>query len=320
MKGNILITPKSYKAYKEKAHALLLENGYGIIENNFGRTMTEDELISHANENVVGMIIGVDPLSARVLDRFENLRAISKYGVGMDNIDLERAAELEIEVKNAVGTNNVSVAELAISLILTLSRKIPLMVTGVKNGGWGRAVGSEITGKTVGLIGGGQIGKEVAKRAAGLGMEVKIYDPYLNDDLFLQTYEIEQVDEIEKLLKVSDYVSLHVPATDQTKGMINKDTLKLMKSTAYLINTSRGELVNEEDLYHALVNKLIAGAAQDVFSSEPPQNGEKLLELDSFILTPHIGAFTNESIEKMVTVSTQNLIGMLSKEHIKKQA
>lgn len=316
MSRKILITPKSYKSYKEEAHALLRENSYEIIENDLGRTMTEEEIIQHAKEDVVGIIIGVDPLPAYVLEQCKDLRAISKYGVGMDNIDLKRAEELGIKVNNAVGTNNVSVAEHAIALMFSLSRDIPSISKGVKSGGWDRVIGSEITGKTLGLIGGGQIGKEVAKRAVGLGMHVKIYDPFFNDETFLQTYAIQLCLDLDHLYKESDIISLHVPATPETSGMIDRRALEKMKSTALLINTSRGELVDEEALYEALVNKKIAGAAQDVFSSEPPQPGEKLLDLDCFLLTPHIGAFTNEAVQKMVNVSTQNLIDMLSKESV----
>jgi len=307
----ILVTPKSYGTYKHKAYPLLTAAGYEIIENTTGRTMTEQEIIDYAQQDVVGIIIGVDPLPASVLEKCKDLAAVSKYGVGMDNIDLKKAAELNIKVNNAVGTNNISVAEHAIALMFTIGRKIPFAAASVKAGGWGRAIGCELTGKKVGLIGGGQIGKEVAKRAVGLGMNVSIYDPYFKDTDFLHQYGITLMDNLNTLFIESDFISLHLPATETTKGMINETTLKLMKPSAYLINTSRGELVDEAALYEALVNKTIAGAAQDVFSSEPPAKDNALIALDNFILTPHIGAFTNEAVERMVMVSTQNLLNML---------
>ena len=142
-------------------------------------------------------------------------------------------------------------------------------------------------------------------------MEVTIYDPYFNDDSFLEKYQVKMADSLEELLAQSDIVSLHLPVTSETKQMINSTTLGLMKSNAILINTSRGELVDEEALYVALTSGKIAGAAQDVFSSEPPAKDEKLLKLDNFILTPHLGAFTGEAVEKMVLVSTYNLLEML---------
>jgi D-3-phosphoglycerate dehydrogenase len=311
MAETILITPKSFKNYKEKAYPLLKSKGYDIIENTLGRTLTEQEIIDYAAHNVVGIIVGVDPLPAPVLNQCKNLKAISKYGVGMDNIDLNRAKELGIKVKNALGTNTISVAELAIGLMFSASRMIPAIYSKVKSGSWDRIIGCELTGKKLGLIGGGQIGKEVAKRAKGLEMEVTIYDPYFTDENFLTKYHIKQCHEITEIFSQSDYVSLHVPVTAETKKIINQNSLKAMKPGAIIINTSRGELVDEEALYEALSKGSISAAAQDVFSSEPPAADEKLLTLDNFILTSHIGAFTHEAVEKMVMVSTENLLEML---------
>lgn len=311
MKKKILVTPKSFKNSKHKAYPLLEEKGYEIIENTTGRTLTENEIVELAKEGVEGIIVGVDPLSASVLEQLKDLKAISKYGVGMDNIDLNRAAELGIKVKNAVGTNSVSVCELAIGLMFTMARKIPLHSAEVKNGGWDRSMGFELTGKKLGLVGGGQIGREVAKRVRGLEMEVTIYDPYFKDEAFLSKYQVAKTDSLDELLSQSDIVSLHLPATSETKHMINSRTLGLMKPTAILINTSRGELVDEDALYEALTTGKIAGAAQDVFSSEPPAKDEKLLKLDNFVLTPHLGAFTGEAGEKMAMVSTRNLLELL---------
>lgn len=311
MNEKILITPKSFKKFKEKAYPLLEAKGYEIIENNLGRTMTENEIIEFAGKGVVGIIIGIDPLPAPVLEKLKDLKAISKYGVGMDNIALDKASELGIKVKNALGTNNVSVAELAIALMFTMARGIPTNSAGVKSGGWDRSMGFELTGKKLGLVGGGQIGREVAKRARGLAMEVAICDPYFTDDGFLKQYGINKQDSLEMLLAESDIISLHLPATAETRDLINKNTLGLMKPNAILINTSRGELVDESALYDALSTGKIAAAAQDVFSSEPPSGEERLLKLDNFILTPHIGAYTGEAIEKMALVSTNNLLEML---------
>ncbi len=311
MSKKILITPKSFKAYKNKAYAIIEEQGYEIIENSTGRTLSENEIVDFAKQDVVGIIVGIDPLPASVLEKCKDLKAVSKYGVGMDNIDMDKARELGISVNNAVGTNNVSVAELAIGLMFTLSRHIVQCAGEVKNGIWERVMGFELTGKKLGLIGGGQIGKEVAKRARGLEMEVTIYDPYFNDESFLKKYDVKKIDDLNSLLSESDVISLHAPVTPDTRGIINEASLGRMKSNAILINTSRGELVDEEALYNALINKRIAGAGQDVFSKEPPGKEEKLLKLDNFILTSHIGAFTHEAVEKMVMVSTYNMLEML---------
>ena len=311
MTEKILITPKSFKTYKHKAYPILKEAGYEIIENTLGRTMTENEIIDLAKRDVIGIIVGVDPLPAGVLEQCKDLKAISKYGVGMDNIDLDKAKDLGIKVKNALGTNNISVAELAIGLMFAVYRNIPSISSGVKSGSWERVIGSELTGKSLGLLGGGQIGKEVAKRARGLEMKVSIYDPYFNDESFLKQYEIEICRQFNDFISDSDIISLHLPVTPETKGIINKSVFELMKPSAILINTSRGDLVDEEALYEALSKKRIAGAAHDVLSIEPPSKDEKLLMLNNFILTPHIGAFTHEAVEKMVLVSTHNLLEML---------
>ena len=307
----ILITPKSFRNYKDKTYPLLQNLGYKIVENDLGRTMSEDEIIEYAKENVVGIIIGVDPLTERVLMECKDLKAISKYGVGMDNIDLKAAEKLGINVKNAVGSNNVSVAELAVALIFEAARRVSVLGSNVKKGSWDRVQGIELTGKTIAIIGGGQIGKEVAKRAKGLCMDIILYDPYFTDMDFLKKNEIALCGSLNQALAASDIVSLHLPLTPETKHMIHKDTLNVMKPSAILINTSRGELVDEEALYIALKEKTIAFAAQDVFSKEPPSPGEKLLTLDNFVLTPHAGAYTSEAVEKMALFSTNNLIEML---------
>lgn len=307
----VLITPRSFHNYQEKTHPLLERLGYEIITNNLGRTLTEDEIIARAKEDVEGIIVGIDPMPERVLKACRDLRAVSKYGVGMDNIDLKAAERLQIKVKNAVGSNNVSVAELTLALIFEAARRVTVLNANVKSGGWERIKGMELTGKTIAIIGGGQIGKEVAKRAKGLCMAVIIYDPYFNDFMFLKQYEMTLCDSLPQALAAADIVSLHLPLTVATKNIINGNTLGIMKPTAMLINTARGELVNEADLYTALKNKVIAFAGQDVFSKEPPGADEKLLTLENFVLTPHAGAFTAEAGEKMALYSTDNLIEML---------
>lgn len=307
----VLITPKSFKNYKDETYPELISRGYEIIENTTGRTLSEDEIILLAGQDVQGIIVGVDILSARVLAGCQDLRAISKYGVGLDNIDLAAAARRNIKVMNAVGSNNISVAELTLALMFEAARHVSVMASNVKSGRWERALGVELTGKTLGLIGGGQIGKEVAKRARGLQMKVLIHDPYFKDAAFLREHDITLCESLAEILKQSDILSLHLPLTPETRCLINANTLTMMKPTAVLLNTSRGELVDEGALYVALKDKVISFAAQDVFSAEPPLPGEKLLTLDNFLLTPHAGAYTSEAIEKMALYSTQNLIAML---------
>jgi len=260
--------------------------------------------------DVDGILVGIDPITERVMKAAPRLKAISKYGAGLDNVDLEAAKRLGIAVSTAPGTNAVSVAELTIGFLFDLSRHITQSVTTVKSGVWGRVVGTELTGKTLGLIGCGNIGREVAKRARGLEMNMLVYDPYFCDQRFLDQYQIQLADQ-ETILSKADYLSLHLPLTEETQGMMGRPQFEMMKKTAFLINTSRGLLVREEDLVWALKNKIVAGAAMDVFWREPARDHE-LLHMDNFLLTPHMAANTVEAVLKMARVATENLVSMLS--------
>ena len=307
----ILITPRSFSQSGEKAFEILKEYGCEVIINDTGKTLDEEHLIEKCGD-IDGIIVGIDPITEKVLRSAKNLKAISKYGAGLDNIDLKTAEEMGIKVDRAAGTNATSVAELAVGLFFTLGRSITAVSDSTKAGGWGRWRGVELTGKTVGIVGLGNIGKEVARMVSGLGIEIVAYDPFINlDDEAIRRYSIK-VDKLEEVIKNADFLTLHLPLTEQTKHMINKTSLSTMKANAYIVNTSRGELVDEDALYEALVNKVIAGAAEDVFSKEPPE-GHKLLSLDNFVLTSHIGAFTAEANEKIAMKSTLILIEMLKK-------
>ena len=307
LKKRILITPKSY--YQIKDEMLGLMEGYQVLFNDTGRTFSEDQMIDLA-EDVDGIIIGVDPITKKVINNAKNLKAISKYGVGMDNIDLETAEEKGILLSNTPDTNNTSVAELAIGLMFDIARNISASAWKVKNYKWERIKGVELTDKNLGLIGCGKIGKEVAHRAYGLGMKIKVYDPYFNDLDFAKSLNIERVD-LDTLLSISDFISLHLPLNKDTRNFIAKEELKKMKKDAFLINTARGGLISEGDLLWALEEGEIAGAACDVFSAEPPEE-HPLLSKDNFILTPHMGANTKEAVKRMATAATKNLLNMLN--------
>ncbi len=312
MVKKVLITPRSFQESGIPACRLLKERGFETIINDTGMAFTEEQMIEKC-AGADGIIVGIDPVTEKVLKSSHKLRAVSKYGAGLDNIDLEAARKLGISVERAAGTNATSVAELAIGLMFTLARDIPYSAGSTRKGGWDRKKGVEITGKTLGILGLGCIGREVARMADGLGMKISAYDPFVNaNDVNIIRYGIEMTG-VEEILRNSDFITLHMPLTDETKHMINRKALEKMKSAAYLINTSRGELVEENDLYNSLVNGVIAGAAEDVFSKEPP--GEhRLLSLDNFILTSHIGAFTKEANEKMAMASAVNLLRMLENE------
>lgn len=234
-------------------------------------------------------------LTADILERAENLKVIGRAGVGVDNIDVEFATRRGIIVLNAPGGNVISVAEHTLALILALVRKIAQADASVRRGEWkrGRFKGVELYGKTIGLAGAGRIGAEVAKRARAFGMRVQAYDPYLSRSRAEQV-GIELVT-LPDLLEEADFVSVHTPLTDETRGMIGARELSLMKPRAYLVNAARGGVVDEVALYEALKEGRLAGAALDVFEKEPIAGDNPLLELENVVVVPHLGAATREA-------------------------
>ncbi|MFZ5648142.1 MAG: hydroxyacid dehydrogenase [Bacillota bacterium] len=224
------------------------------------------------------------------------IKVVGRLGVGLDNIDLEACRQSGVKVVFARNANAVSVAEYVFAAMFGFSRQLDLATADVKKGNWSRKqfTLSELYGKTLGLVGVGEIGTRLASRAKAFGMDLIGYDP------FLPPYELAcsdfgvQLTGLKEVLTQADFLSLHVPLTDTTRNLINKETLAYMKPNAVIINTSRGGIINEADLYHALKNRHIAGAALDVLSKEPPV-GSPLLELDNIILSPHIAGLTEEA-------------------------
>ncbi len=233
-----------------------------------------------------------------LIDKATNLKVIIRGGVGLDNIDADYARQKGIKVLNTPRANSAAVAELVLGLMFTLARHITVADASMKAGRWEKKAleGSEIAGKTLGLIGFGRIGQMLAQKALALGMAVLAYDPYVSI-----TMEGVRAATIEDILKQADYVSLHVPVTPETKNMIGAAQLAMMKPTAYLINAARGGVVDEAALYEALVNKQIAGAALDVFTEEPPKSEAllKLIALPTIVATPHLGASTAEALARV---------------------
>ena len=309
--AKILITPRSFSRYGAKAIEGMKSKGYEVIVNTTGKPYSYEEFYELSSD-VDGIILGVDTVDAHVLTGAKNLKGISRFGVGIDNIDVETANRLGIKIARAVGSNCTSVAELAVAFFFTLARNIIINVNEVKAGKWNKSSGLELKNKTVGVLGLGAIGKEVSRISQGIGMRVIGYDPFVSKEDMKEKYNIEMKC-FEEVLKESDFVTLHIPLTEENNGLMNKAALGLMKSTAYLINTARGGLINEEDLYDALTNNVIAGAAADVFSKEPPSKDEKLLGLDNFILCSHIASLTVNAEMNAIDLATHNLLKILEK-------
>ena len=304
---NVLVASRSFGRHCPEALEQMRAAGCVFLPNTFDRAPSEDELIRSIGE-VDALISGTEPVTARVLAAAPRLKVIAKHGVGYDNIDLEAARACGIPVAVAGGAITASVADMAMGLLLAVARRIPQGDALVKAGDWKLVVGPELDGKTLGIVGLGQIGKGVCRRAKGFGMRVLAYDAY-PDTTFAASWGV-QFESFEELLEQSDFISLHAPLSPETKHLIRAAQLSRMKPSAYLINTARGELVDEAALYAALKNRTIAGAALDVFAHEPP-TGSPLLELDNFVAMPHSAAQTTEGLRRMGEITAENALRVL---------
>jgi D-3-phosphoglycerate dehydrogenase len=234
---------------------------------------------------------------------------IARYGVGVDNVDLAAARTKGIYITNTPGANSVSVAELVIGLILALARKIPDSATSTRAGGWPRMVGLSIEGKTIGLLGLGSIGKQVARRLSGYDCCILAYDP-VADREFAFHHNVTLVSQ-EEVVARSDFLSLHIPLLPETRGLVDTAFLLGMKKGAFLINTSRGELIDELALAEAILSNQLAGAALDVFTKEPPEPANPLLGLAQVLVTPHCAAHTDGAMNAMGWMALKDCLAIL---------
>jgi len=272
---------------------------------------SEEELIDLL-QGVEGVIVSGDPFTARVLDASPRLKVISRTGVGYDAIDVKAATRRGIIVCNTPGVNRHAVAEWTFALMLSCARKLKENQSEVRKGGWVRHEGMDLAEKTLGLIGLGTIGKEVAQRAEAFEMRILASD-VIRDAQFAEAHRVRFVS-LEELLRESDFVSLHTFLNDKTRHLINAERLSLMKPTAFLINTARGGIVDTEALCRALVEKRIAGAALDVFEGEPLRSDSPLRTLENVYLSPHVGGVTADSRRLSGVMAAENLLAALSGE------
>ncbi len=273
-----------------------------------GRGLREADLVK-AIPGCIALIAGMDDVTEKAIKAGSpTLKLVARIGVGYNNVDLDAAERYNVKVTITPDANMYSVADLALGLLLSIARSIPTHDQITRAGEWHRINGRELHGKTLGIIGLGKIGLEVAKRATGFGMKIIAYDMIKNHDA-AEKYDIRYTG-LEDLLQQSDFVTLHAPAIAATSGIINQQTLSLMKPSAYLINTARGQLVNENDLYAALKDKKIAGAALDVYAEEPPD--KRFFKLENVILTPHASASTIEANDRMSLMAVEEVIRVAS--------
>jgi D-3-phosphoglycerate dehydrogenase len=307
----LLVTPTSFgKNNPAIRHELEMQVGE-VIYNPTTRPLTSSELAGLL-PGCHGYIAGLDEIDQMALQAADRLIVIARYGVGVDNVDLEAAREKHIIVTNTPGANSVSVAELTLGLILALARQIPEASAATRQGGWPRMNGLSLEDKTIGLVGFGAIGKQVARRLAGFNCRVVAYDP-LPDQGAAQKLGVVLVS-MDQLLSESDFISLNLPLLPETRDMADAAFLARMKPGSHLINTSRGELLVESALVEALKSGHLRGAALDVFATEPPGAANPLLGMPQVIVTPHCGAHTDGAINNMGRMSVHDCLAVLRGE------
>jgi len=261
-----------------------------------------------------GMICGDDVITREVIERaLPGLRVISKYGIGVDKIDVSAATDLGIPVLYTPGVNHTTVAEHTLMLLLALSKHLVEEANYTASGKWKRMTGNEIMGKTIGIVGMGRIGKEVAVRARAFGLSVMGYDIYW-DEQFATDHAVERKDDLEELIQTADVISLHTNLTDETRNLINAERIEGMKAGVIILNCARGELVDTEAMAAGLSSGKVGGYGADVLEAEPPPPNHPLLGAMNCIITPHIGSRTFESVQRQAVMATRNLVLALNGE------
>lgn len=306
-KFRVAITDAEY-ASQEPERAVLSKLNVDLVK---FQCRTESDVIKHCKD-ADALLVQYAPITKKVIENLKKVRIIARYGVGVDNIDLAAATQKRILVTNVV-YDICDVADHTIGLILSVVRKIPWIYQSTKSGEWDWKKFQPIMrlkGKTVGIIGLGRVGREVAKRISGFGVNILAYDPYIPLEVF-EKNNIKKVD-LETILEKSDIITLHVTLTKETRHMIGEDELRKMKKTAILINTCRGPVVNKKFLCTALKEKWIAGAGLDVLESEPLTRDNPLLELDNIVITPHMAWYSAGSVTEIQTAAAEDVARVLS--------
>jgi phosphoglycerate dehydrogenase-like enzyme len=306
--ATVLVTSRSFGRSAPELRAELEGAVAGVRYNDRGRPLTADELRAEL-AGVHGVIAGTDPFDAPVVESAADLRVIARYGAGTGNVDLDAARRSGVVVTSTPGANAVAVAELALALMLALARRVAEGDRLVRGGGWAPLPGVQLAGRTVGLLGLGAVGTEVARRVGALGCRVLAHDPAL--DAAAARERGAELAPPERVVAEADVLSLHLPVTEDTRGMVDAAFLTAMRPGALLVNTARGELVDEAALAEALDSGRLAGAALDTLSDEPPAPENPLLGRHDVILTPHVGAQTAEATAAMGRMALDDLLAVL---------
>lgn len=299
-----ILLPEAFEELYKKNLRELFNDKYIMREIFFNKLYSKQQMIDIAADEEA-LIITLETIDRDVLEAYSNLKIIANYGVGYDNVDVQAAKEKGIFVTIAPGSNATSVAELSLGLMLSAARNIINVNNLTKAGEWSLFLGKELSHKTLGIIGLGKIGKELAKKVTGFDMKILVYDVFRDED-FANKWNVEYVD-IDRLASESDFISLHLPFSKKNYHFIDYNFFYKMKKSAILINTARGKIVNENDLIKALKKKEIAGAALDVFENEPPSYHSRLFQLDNVVTTSHIGGSTLEAMIRIGTITLKNI-------------
>ena len=304
----VLVTALSFRKSRQ-AMNMLADQGVQIVESPYNRALQENEMLELI-KGVSAVVAGNDEITGTVIAAgLPTLSIIARSGAGYNTIDVAAAKRCGVIVTNTPGANSKSVADLTIGLVVSLARKIPQLDQSLHAGVWEKGNGEELGGKVLGVVGTGHIGREVIKRAAAFDMRIVAYSNHSCSDLSAKYGVVYRP--LTEVIAQADFLTLHAPVMAETVGMMNQAAFAIMKRTAYLINTARGELVVEDDLCNALMQGKIAGAAIDTYNIEPLPKG-RLCQFDNVILTPHIGASTQEASERVGIMAAQDVIKVLA--------
>jgi D-3-phosphoglycerate dehydrogenase len=312
MSSRILLTTTSFQDTPGKHHDVLNNSGFEVVRQRGPLSESQMLELVQSGGGFDGLLNGDDQITARVIDAaLPRLKVIAKYGIGLDSIDVRHATERRVPVLFTPGVNETTVAEHTFGLMIAVAKNFWFHLRAVKAGQWTRQTGVELFGKTLGVVGLGRIGKEVVKRAGGFGMNCIGFGHHW-DDQFAAQYKLERMATVEDLLRRADVVSLHSNLTPQTRGMINKNSIALMKDGAILINTGRGGLVVEQDIVDACKSGKLRGYGADVLDVEPIKVPHPFQEVDNILVTPHIGSRTFESVQRQGLRAVNNLVNFLN--------
>jgi Phosphoglycerate dehydrogenase and related dehydrogenases len=307
----ILLTTTSFQDTPGAHHDLLASTGWEIIRAR--GPLNEADTLALVGD-VDGYICGDDMITRAVLEKARpRLKVLSKYGIGVDKIDVKSCTEFGIPLLFTPGVNHTTVAEHTFLLLLALEKNFLFHTDSTRSGGWKRKTGHELLDKTIGIVGLGRIGKEVAVRARAFGMKAIGYDVYW-DEKFAAEHGVTRAATLDEIFAASDYLSLHTNLTPETRDMINAQNIAKMKKGVLILNCARGEIVHTSDIVEALKSGQVGGYGTDVLDQEPPPADHPLLKLPNVVVTPHIGSRTHESVQRQAMAAVKNLIAAMHGE------